>query len=241
MFCPECGQEKDAARFVWKKNGKQARKPCRDCLNAKQLAKYHSDPEWKAQHRSRCKDWESRNPSVRREISRRAYKKNPEKAKEATRRWIANNREYWRDFMRQWNANNRLRAQELRRKRYAESEEVRAAVGSRNKIRYISLTSEQRAAEVARSNQWHRENRWYGSQRSARRRSAERLATPKWGQEGIVDLYRLASKQGFHVDHIVPLVSDVVCGLHVIFNLQLLPPTDNLSKGNRFQIEGVNA
>jgi hypothetical protein len=40
-----------------------------------------------------------------------------------------------------------------------------------------------------------------------------------------------------HVDHIYPLNSDWVCGLHCEQNMQLLIAADNIAKSNHYSLE----
>ena len=59
-------------------------------------------------------------------------------------------------------------------------------------------------------------------------------AMPLWAENKyILEYYKIAAKLGLEVDHIVPITSDLVCGLHCLDNFQLLTRSDNASKGNR--------
>lgn len=75
----------------------------------------------------------------------------------------------------------------------------------------------------------------------ARRRAKKLNATPAWANKAAIrEIYRMrleisrATGVRHHVDHIVPLVSPLVCGLHVERNLQVLPYLANHSKSNRW-------
>ncbi len=64
-------------------------------------------------------------------------------------------------------------------------------------------------------------------------------ARPNWclRNSDIVAIYKEAARQrslGFsvEVDHIVPLVSSIVCGLHVPWNLQIIPIKEHKPKSN---------
>jgi hypothetical protein len=59
-------------------------------------------------------------------------------------------------------------------------------------------------------------------------------ATPSWIDNDLVkDMYKEAEYFQMEVDHIVPLRSKYVCGLHWEGNLQLLSREDNRKKSNR--------
>lgn len=81
---------------------------------------------------------------------------------------------------------------------------------------------------------WSLKNKHKRALYDAEYRASKIRARPAWASsEAINAIYAEAHRLGHHVDHMVPLVSSVVCGLHVEHNLQILPPLENLRKGNR--------
>ena len=76
------------------------------------------------------------------------------------------------------------------------------------------------------------------------RRRKHRQATPHWltpaQKREIRELYRIAihttkiTGEQYVVDHIVPLRSSTVCGLHVPWNLRVITRSENLAKSNSY-------
>jgi hypothetical protein len=93
---------------------------------------------------------------------------------------------------------------------------------------------------IKRNSAYLKANPHISNAKNAKRKAIKFKATPSWvDKEAVRGMYKLATifnRTGLnlHVDHIVPLRSDTVCGLHCEANLQLLPASDNTSKGNRW-------
>lgn len=80
----------------------------------------------------------------------------------------------------------------------------------------------------------------------AKRNGAKLNATPKWlTKEQLDEIKQIYldcqilsdafnfDGYGYHVDHIMPLRGVEICGLHVPWNLRIIPAIENCKKGNR--------
>lgn len=77
------------------------------------------------------------------------------------------------------------------------------------------------------------------------RKESVKRATPAWlskeQRTQIESVYyhakdcQIVTGEVYHVDHIVPLQGQDVCGLHVPWNLQVLPAEVNVRKSNRYE------
>jgi len=68
-----------------------------------------------------------------------------------------------------------------------------------------------------------------------RRYAKKKNAVPLWFNDSEVKyIYKLARERNLEVDHIVPLTSNKVCGLHVQDNLRCIPKIMNIKKSNKY-------
>lgn len=70
-------------------------------------------------------------------------------------------------------------------------------------------------------------------------RDQREQATPLWANRVVMEVYYTRRNElndiwgtSFEVDHIVPILSELVCGLHCEFNLQILDSEENNRKHN---------
>lgn len=105
------------------------------------------------------------------------------------------------------------------------------------KARGWALSNRERVRATGRSAREANKQRYVA--RGAARRAKKLAATPRWANlEKMENFYALAVLKtkatgiAYEVDHIVPLQSRIVCGLHCEANLQVITRQENQSKRN---------
>ena len=113
--------------------------------------------------------------------------------------------------------------------RYANDPEYRENRKEADKRSYQKHAEKRRAKTL----KYAKNNPGYYSHKARERRGVEKSATPAWADMDAISRIYEARPVGYHVDHIIPLQGDTVCGLHVDYNLQYLTPKENMAKGNK--------
>lgn len=176
--------------------------------------------------------WREKNPEYSARKNAEFYAENREREKARARAHRLANPEQTKATTAAWREANRERFAEMKRAyRINNAEKVKAA----RKARYAV----KRERELEKAREWKRANPAKMLAITARRKATKLHATPVWADfDKIEEFYErarnLSAETGIphHVDHIVPLVSKWVCGLHVHTNLQILTETENQSKSN---------
>lgn len=142
------------------------------------------------------------------ERAKRWQQDNPERAKERKKRWTKANFEHVKEYKKRWIEENLERSKES-------------------------------------CNRWKQKNLDKVNANSAKRRAAKLLRTPKWlTKDQLLEIESFYTKAKYlqtltgieyHVDHIVPLQGKLVSGLHVPWNLQVIPAVENLKKHNNYE------
>lgn len=190
----------------------------------------------KAEIRANQKLWVQNNPYKVAKSQRRHKEQNPDKAKI----------QYHKDIER-----SRAKGRAASKKRLADPV-TRQSHNTKARARapkYAAKKKEQNRAYVTKNPEMSREkvrrhrrnNPHLFAASQAKRRSKRLSATPSWTDNAAInEVYKqskfmtISTGVQHAVDHIVPLVNDAVCGLHVHYNLCVTTFSENCRKSNTF-------
>jgi predicted transposase YbfD/YdcC len=138
-------------------------------------------------------------------------------------------------------ADERAALDEFNARRRAYSRAYRAANLERIKAKQKAKRSENKEKLDAYHREWQAKNRGSINARSRTREATKLRATPAWAdKKAIKEHYEHAAfltrvlGAPYHVDHIVPLKSKIVCGLHWEGNMEVIEGAENIRKQNRW-------
>ena len=187
-------------------------KICSKCGEEKELSEFYPRKGGKFGVRADCKEC-----VIKRSV--KWGKEHPTEKNAQNKRWRDAHPDEFRAFVYAWNAAHPEQAAANR-----------AAWADENPDKIRRAVDKWQALNPARVKGFH-----------DRRHKREIQATPAWANEFFIDeIYALAKMRTeltgieWHVDHIVPLQSKRVCGLHWEGNLQVIPAKVNMQKGNRY-------
>lgn len=168
------------------------------------------------------------------ELAKNRRLKNPEKYKEQDIAFKNRHRDLINKRKREARQANLEKYRTERKKQYYKNREQELKKAREYKAKHAEQLAKKQS-------EYLKQNPHISRYFTSKRRAAEKMATPAWASsKKIMEFYITADGLGmctgdwYEVDHIVPLQSKLVCGLHCEANLQVLPRSENRSKSNRY-------
>ena len=234
--CSQCGEIQALTEFSRRRRNPKAEYKhltvCKTCIRARDRAKYQENPEPKKAARKRYAEGNRGAINAKaadyREDNRGAINVKAAEFREANRGILADRGRAW------YLQADKVRIAERKRiYRLANLDKIREGqqrwdAANRDKIHDQYLRN-------------YAKNSGTFAKNALKRARVKAQAIPRWfDAETVNAVYseakRLSEEYGiqYHVDHIVPLNNDKVCGLHTFDNLQILTAEENLRKSNKF-------
>jgi len=145
-----------------------------------------------------------------------------------------------KDEYKEWCANNKNSIKKYGQKYYEKNKTKILSKIKKSRIRVPRIV---RSPEMIKEQkrQWNIKNKGWKNFLTRKRQAQISRATPKWTNiDAIREIYILSEAISYqtgikhHVDHIIPLQGNLVCGLHIPENLQIITENENLKKGRKF-------
>lgn len=225
-------------------------KLCSCCKSVRLFSDFYKDKKTKDGMYSRCKachnettsKWSKLNRPARAEAMRNLRAKNPEKhrAYNVKTQAIA----YARDpeKYRERSRANRAKDPEKTSATSSASRAKKPDMTVQYMARYYEKHKDRLKPRIKeRANRLREELKPINCEKTMRRNARKIQASPAWADLAAMQaIYVMAAKLTLdtgikhHVDHVVPLQSRKVCGLHVEHNLQILTARQNQEKSNKW-------
>ena len=152
---------------------------------------------------------------------RQHYAKNSKKVSEYNKLHYIKNADKYREYQRQYRIDNadRLRksSREFTRKWRIQNPEYQCQYQANNREKFHANVAKRRAAKLNRTLSHNKELTQFVMQEALQQ------------SKDMEELFGVS----FHVDHMIPMQALKVSGFHVWYNLQVLPASLNIGKGNR--------
>jgi len=201
-------------------------KLCKVCLTRKPLSDFSANSNTADKLRPNCRSCVS-------EYNREYRKKNRDHILKLNREYVANNRGHMREKTKQWRADNPDKAKESNSQYYQNNRDKQLADAKERYLKNADIKKQQ-------AKQWKKNNPDKVAAINAKRRAQKRNAIPKWSDISAIGKFYTEARKltestriQYQVDHIVPLISKVVCGLHCEDNLRVITAEENNAKKNR--------
>lgn len=174
--------------------------------------------------------------------------KHPDSLRDSRRRCLTcakinakNSRDANKERLIERRAKNRELLRLRNRVSQAKNKDKIAIYRANNKEKAAAWRANNKVQIKERTLAWSNANRHIRNAGIARHYAKRRQATPLWANEFFMsEIYHLAKLREaalggkWEVDHIVPIQSDLVCGLHVEGNMRVISKLANIQKGNRY-------
>lgn len=237
-------------------------KNCQKCLKLQALSEYHKDKKKKDGHVDWCKvcvreyniQYYLDNKPKKQAQFKQYYKEHSEHIRAQSKLWDINNPEQSKATSKAYRDEHKEETKNYNQKYQKEKPEIvnkhtmNWQRKNPEKVRDVARLNVKNDPEKhkLRRQKYAKENPEKINANTAKRRASNKsriltlLPDLELDMKIIRDIYKQAKiiKQStgiqHHVDHIIPLQSNTVSGLHVSWNLQILSQSENCAKNNKF-------